>query len=368
MKWVRVDDCIYEYYIGNKKYYAVKTTYEGSNKTFKKCRIATKTEAKKALYEFKASASVVMSRVKFDLATDRYINYKSKSLARNTIINYQYIIKAMRKYFGDIYYENISYLLYEKFVDSVYQNTGSVDRTNLYITLFKDLNNYVKNKLKCKSNLNDFDLIKETTRDISNKRNNKVNEYFTFDEIKRLKEVVNSYDWLLYLVAIFGCFSIGEIRGIKVNNIKDGYITIDEQISSRGEKLPLKTAYRYRSEYLPDFLKELLETHIKVNNLKDNDYIFYSSKSSKSLGNSEIYRRFRSNLKLANIPSKKFHWFRKTLPTLLHEKGVSSLEIKNLLGHSTTATSEKYYIQNTNNIDKRLSNEIDQIMFKVVSN
>lgn len=115
-----------------------------------------------------------------------------------------------------------------------------------------------------------------------------------------------------------------------------------------------KTQTSTRTIPLVPRAKELLKLIKEANDLngyQDNDYIFVNEKGR--VHTRAIDYRLRKYCKKAGIPEKSLHKIRKTFASTLLDKGISVVDIKEVMGHSTFQTTEKYYLYSLTNQEKK---------------
>lgn len=74
------------------------------------------------------------------------------------------------------------------------------------------------------------------------------------------------------------------------------------------------------------------------------DSLIFTTDSCLPLNGSNYNRAWKRFLARNNLPNKKFHNIRDTYATTLFRKGARLTDVRDLLGHSTIETTEKYYI------------------------
>lgn len=124
-----------------------------------------------------------------------------------------------------------------------------------------------------------------------------------------------------------------------------------------------KTRAGNRSIILVDEAIEILRMIQSYHHYKrfDSDYVAYDGNSEVAMVRS-LDRTLRKMEKDLNIPVFNSHKIRKTLATKLHNGGVSSREIADILGHSDISTTERNYIisleRNLDSMRKRLEESL----------
>ncbi len=123
-----------------------------------------------------------------------------------------------------------------------------------------------------------------------------------------------------------------------------------------------KTKTSQRFYLMPEDYINLLKKHIESNELKEDDYIFYSRKSKSDPVPEETFRRNANKYCKAISPNFHFHQFRKSAVTHLHDKNVSLEEIKNFVGHSNSKVTEEVYLQKSKEKQEAIIKILDETM------
>jgi len=76
----------------------------------------------------------------------------------------------------------------------------------------------------------------------------------------------------------------------------------------------------------------------------DDECVLFTTSTCQYIDTTNYTRAWKRFLKKININSKKFHALRDTFATSLIRRGAKLIEIKEILGHSSIKTTEKYYI------------------------
>lgn len=76
----------------------------------------------------------------------------------------------------------------------------------------------------------------------------------------------------------------------------------------------------------------------------NDDSLIFTTSSCKPIEPNNFRRAWSRFLKRINIKYKKVHSIRDTYATLLVRRGAKIHDVKTLLGHSSIAITEKYYI------------------------
>ncbi len=106
-----------------------------------------------------------------------------------------------------------------------------------------------------------------------------------------------------------------------------------------------KTKTSQRFYLMPEDYINLLNKHIEINELKKDDFIFFSRKSKSDPIPLQTFRTHANNYCSIISPGFHFHRLRKSTVTHLHDKNISLEDIKDFVGHSSSKITEDVYLQ-----------------------
>jgi len=155
------------------------------------------------------------------------------------------------------------------------------------------------------------------------------------DELARL---FNSLDNLKHKAMLFSAYSAGlrvsEIAALKIKHIDSGRMQIFIE-NAKGKK------DRYVN--LSPILLDVLRAYIKTYKPKPKEYLFESEQTNSFYPTRTIQRIFQIAKEKARIPKTVgIHSLRHSFATHLLEKGTDIKYIKELLGHFSIKTTERY--------------------------
>jgi len=155
------------------------------------------------------------------------------------------------------------------------------------------------------------------------------------DELARL---FNSLDNLKHKAMLFAAYSAGlrvsEIAALKIKHIDSGRMQIFIE-NAKGKK------DRYVN--LSPILLDVLRAYIKTYKPKPKEYLFESEQTNTFYPTRTIQRIFQMAKEKARIPKTVgIHSLRHSFATHLLEKGTDIRYIKELLGHFSIKTTERY--------------------------
>lgn len=152
---------------------------------------------------------------------------------------------------------------------------------------------------------------------------------------------------------------------MQVKHFESPYLFIVQQANSKlkvGRSIITspKTKESVRRLVLPTFLCEMLSSYIKDNNMVDDGFLFPSSKGKrKILGETTLNRYLSDYCKKAFISHFNFHMFRHTEATVLMDSGLDSNIVASYLGHSSSETTERYYVHRDESDKEKVSGLLD---------
>jgi integrase/recombinase XerD len=151
----------------------------------------------------------------------------------------------------------------------------------------------------------------------------------------------------------FSAGRVSEIRTIRVRNLnfKDGLLTL--------EKSSTKTKTTRQIPIHPNTLLNLKEW-IESNNLKDNNYVFFTDSKNtkykageKPISTQSVDNFFRKSFDWIGIQGGSTHSFRRSRLTHLLKKGWDLREIMIISGHKTLSSLQQYlHVDQTETFEK----------------
>lgn len=191
--------------------------------------------------------------------------------------------------------------------------------------------------------------------------------YLNLDEIKILfnsfdvTTMLGIRDYTVYSLMFLLGLRVGEVHRLNVNSID----FVKKEITISGKKNQKRTL-----PLLPEMIaiiKDYLQVRPYFLNSSQSEALFISKK-----GNRLSIRTIEDNFKKLTKKSglhKPFnvtcHTLRHSQATLLNEKGVDVLVIRNILGHSSPRTTIRYYIHAT---EKQIREAMERLPITVLLN
>jgi len=163
------------------------------------------------------------------------------------------------------------------------------------------------------------------------KRNKKIPEILTAQEIKKMIEVTSNIKHRLILKVLYGC----GLRASEVINLKKQDLNFSESLIH----IKLAKGKKDRFVKIPEKLKEELESYCKLTN----EEILFPSNRGGRLTKKTIGKIVENAAKKAGIEKEVYpHLLRHSFATHLLESGVDLRIIQKLLGHSDIKTTQIY--------------------------
>jgi len=159
-------------------------------------------------------------------------------------------------------------------------------------------------------------------------------ECLTQEEIIKFFNVIKNSKHKLIVLFIYGCgFRVGEVVKLKVKDL---------QLGSNQGRIHDGKGGKDRTFIIPSRIKNELQSWIKINKLKDNDWLF-PGYGNNHYSDSSIRMIIKKANKLSKIKKNITpHTLRHSFATHLLENGYTLIEVNRLLGHSRMETTMVY--------------------------
>ncbi len=174
-------------------------------------------------------------------------------------------------------------------------------------------------------------ILKEKINIPKPKRNKKIPEILTPNEIKKMIEVTSNIKHKLILKMLYGC----GLRVSEIVNLKKSDLNFNENLIH----IKLAKGKKDRFVKIPDSLKDELESYCKLSS----DIILFPSNRGGKLTKKTIGKIVENSAKKAKIKKRVYpHLLRHSFATHLLEQGTDLRIIQKLLGHSDIKTTQIY--------------------------
>ena len=276
---------------------------------------------------------------------------KLTNKSKYTIISYNTTIKSfiefIRQYEKELSFNNfkkIDIMNFLEYKNMVLEKQSELEMSSkkLYITHLKTFFTFINENLDTDIKLStifkiNIKIPKRTPKGVENKDVKLLEEY-----IKNLKldNFLNIRASLILKILLYSGARRGELEALRTDNfIEDNELYVIHTIG-KGDKE--RTLYMPK-EYIE---KELL--YYKINNIK----FIASTKSTKIMDGSQIYRFLNNTYKKFGIKYSGAHILRHTFAKSMIAKNVNIVTVKELLGHSSIQTTMIYTNPNQREVQK----------------
>jgi len=186
------------------------------------------------------------------------------------------------------------------------------------------------------------------------KRDKKIPDVLTKDEIKKLLEVLDSKKSKLMLSLIYACgFRVSELVNLKTENLN-----FEEKIG----QIKQAKGRKDRIFNIPNFLIEDLKKQVEKQKNINSEFLFSNPTTKSKLSSRNIQKIVSLATKKAGIQKKVHpHTLRHSFATHLLENSVDIRKIQELLGHADLSTTQIYTHISTEEL-KKIQSPIDDLM------
>lgn len=179
--------------------------------------------------------------------------------------------------------------------------------------------------------------------------------------LETIKKPIHSYYAGVFTIMIYSGMRIGEIIGLRKENVFDNYIYVKSSVvlmdGHNYEDTP-KTASSRRRIALPPEIMAML--HEKCND-DDSPYVFHTPKGNP-FSRSNVYNGWTRVLKACGLERIRMHDVRHTHATLLLSQGIPLTEISRRLGHARVSTTLDIYAECINGYDDSLADKLNNLL------
>lgn len=199
-------------------------------------------------------------------------------------------------------------------------------------------------------------------------------------EFSQFKEIYNKcndeyYRLALLTMFLYG-FRIGEQLALTVSSFdfKSKTIEIYQAVNFKrrtGKKgfllVTPKTTASKRINSMPDVYVDIIKKYINEHKLKRNDFIFFRNKEEKNIpAHENTFRRHLEEICKKYNPAFHPHMLRKSIVTILRNRGVPIEDISNYIGHENSNITEEYYLKQSKEKEKKLDQILSQMIKEII--
>ena len=276
---------------------------------------------------------------------------KLTNKSKYTIISYNTTIKSfiefIRQYEKELSFNNlkkIDIMNFLEYKNMILEKQSELEMSSkkLYITHLKTFFTFINENLDTDIKLStifkiNIKIPKRTPKGVENKDVKLLEEY-----IRNLKldNFLNIRASLILKILLYSGARRGELEALRTDNfIEDDELYIIHTIG-KGDK--------ERTLYVP---KEYIEKELLYYNMNNIKFIA-STKSTKIMDGSQIYRFLNNTYKKIGIKYSGAHILRHTFAKSMIAKNVNIVTVKELLGHSSIQTTMIYTNPNQREVQK----------------
>lgn len=321
--------------------------------------IKSKAEAQKILDQKIEEELFIIEHIRLSKLVDTYCFYSSAT--ERTIVNYQTSFKGIIKLLGDPIVSDlrISYIIER--LEDVRNNPCTYNR---YVVLLKIVFNWAYKREYINN-----DLAKRLETIKSKSKKNISDKYMEVDELHTVLDALKiQYPYEYYIcnfMALTG-MRIGEVIALKMNDISEDYIRVDETYDS-GRRVFDDPKGEIRDVFIQEELRKFMKSVMIMRKermlqygIQNTELLFFNKYGTPILYNSlkqHITRISKNTINKAITP----HAFRHTHISILAAEGVSLEAISRRVGHSDSKITRDIYLHVTDKMKERDNAEIREI-------
>ena len=264
------------------------------------------------------------------LAFKNYLNYRRYS--QNTIKTYSDALEVFFRFFNDRPPENLN------IEDIIHFNTSYIFKKNLSASYQNQVINAIKLFYRNRFNRTmDVDFIQRPRRE------KRLPNVLSKDEVKSILEAPTNLKHRAMLSLIYAC-------GLRRSELLN--LTLKDILSDRG-LLFIRQSKGKKDRVVPisNKLIEMLRDYYKA--FKPKTWLFEGQFPNTKYSEKSLENVLKQSLSKAKITKKvSLHWLRHSYATHLLENGTDLRYIQELLGHSSSRTTELYTHVSTRNLQQ----------------
>jgi len=262
----------------------------------------------------------------------KYIWYCRQS--KRSWKNYEQLCRELIKYLGKLTFDQISLEAVENLKEELFKHRGRGKGTTISKSTINRYINCLSNIFKRAKKTGYYD-GKNPVRDaLEPNADNVIIRHLNSQQLEKLLNVCAKINKLLFCVVLFAVntgMRLGEIIKLEWKSIRFGKRQIEimkaHTKTRRGRFIPMNRQ-----------IWELLY-HMRKERQDNNPLVF--DNGSKNVYN-YVRQNFYKAVKIAGLQPFRFHDLRHSYATTSHKEGVDIYTIKDILGHTSVTTTEKY--------------------------
>lgn len=169
--------------------------------------------------------------------------------------------------------------------------------------------------------------------------------FLTKDQVNLMREkLIESGDLELYTYAMFSLSTMARVNA--VSNLMWKQIDFEERVCNDVIEKEGYIVSLYFSEEVKDLLLKLKE-YRTTNNINDGGYVFYVVYKGEiqPISNGSLNEWCKKIGNMIGVPTLHPHDFRHSGSNLLKNEGMNLEDVSNLLNHSSTDVTQKFYLR-----------------------
>lgn len=289
---------------------------------------------------------------KFVNLSTEWLDNKQEDLRQGTFLNYKGMVKNyINKFFEDVYVEDIDVSMLNDFKYQYEDKISEKTLRNLFTIINGTLEYAIELKLIDVNYAACIKLKKGTPKKI---------DVLTEDEEEILYNVAKNNNYIGIILGLKCGLRIGEMLALTWKDVDFNNKTISVNksvqrcnVDNNGKRCShkignTKSQASERCVPLSSEVRDILLAYKEISESKTDksieDQFVISNKKDKFVLPNSYSKKFKRILKDNNIREINFHVLRHTYATRLAEKKVSPKLLATVLGHTSTVTTQDYYV------------------------
>ena len=260
-------------------------------------------------------------KVKFQEFADMYLENYAKSNKRSWKTD-EYYLKGIKEFFNKLYLDEVTPLHIEKYKAERLKQGVQPSTVNRCLAIIRKMFNLAVDWGFLENNqIGKVKLFSE--------KDNLKERILTKEEEIRLLKASSKHLKTIIIVALNTGMRLGEVLSLQWNkvNLSGKTIRVEKTKSGRIRIININS----------NLLDELLKLKKRSGNCV---YLFINARTGKPL--TTVKTAFKAACRRSGVQGLRFHDLRHAFASRLVEKGVDLITVKDLLGHSSVKTTERY--------------------------